>query len=451
MSLRIYNTMSRKKEEFVPLTPGKIGMYVCGVTVYDYCHIGHARVMISFDVIARYLRHQGYEVTFVRNITDVDDKIIDRAKELGISPEDLTGKFIRAFHEDMEALGVEPVSKEPRATYHITEMQQLINSLILKGYAYESNGSVYFRVGKLENPGKLSGRIPEPESDDGDKRDVADFALWKRKEDYGWDSPWGIGRPGWHVECSAMSMKYLGETFDIHGGGLDLVFPHHENEIAQSESYTGKPLANYWMHNGFVTLGDKMSKSTGNYVTIRDALKDYEGEVLRMFVLSSHYRSPVDYTKENLESAKAGLNRLYEALRRAEEFLGEVIPDSEKGYFPSFLEAMDDDFNTPEALSDLFLLASNINRAIDDKNEKVATILSTSLLFHGNLLGLLNESPVEWFKRGVDASEVESLISKREEHRKRKEYIEADAIREELENRGIVLQDGPDKVVWGVR
>ena len=383
MSLRVYNTLSGKKEEFQPLVPGKVDMYVCGVTVYDYCHIGHARANIVFDIVYRYLQYSDYDVTYVRNYTDVDDKIINRANERGISSKQLAEEFIRAFDEDMAALGLRKPTHEPKATEYIDRIIVLAEQLIEKGMAYESGGDVYYSVEKFPAYLKLSKRNME-EMQAGariapgeQKRNPMDFALWKAAKpgEPSWESPWGPGRPGWHIECSAMSSSLLGETFDIHGGGRDLIFPHHENEIAQSEGVSGKPFVKYWLHNGFVNLNqEKMSKSLGNFFTIRDILQSYDPEVVRFFILTAHYRSPVDFSDQNLKDARAGLSRFYEALQAAADAV-EGVPESQvvaqegEELEAQFRAAMDDDFNTPEALAVLFDLVREINRLRENDNK----------------------------------------------------------------------------------
>ncbi|MBP8024747.1 MAG: cysteine--tRNA ligase, partial [Chromatiaceae bacterium] len=367
--LQIHNSLTRHKADFVPLEPGKVRLYVCGMTVYDLCHLGHARVMVVFDVVYRYLQHLGYEVTYVRNITDIDDKIITRANERGEAFADLTARFIQAMHEDAAALGVLPPSAEPRATAHIAEILAMIQTLIAKGHAYAAdNGDVYYAVASFPGYGRLSGKDPaelragsrvEP---DEAKRDPLDFALWKAAKlgEPAWESPWGPGRPGWHIECSAMSTCCLGNHFDIHGGGADLQFPHHENEIAQSEGATGEPFVNIWMHNGFVRVNEeKMSKSLGNFFTVREILARYRPEEVRYFILTSHYRSPLNYDEEHLEQARGALTRFYTALRG----LPIAAPVGGEALRARFAAAMDDDFNTPEALAALFDLAREINRA----------------------------------------------------------------------------------------
>ncbi|MEJ2700309.1 MAG: cysteine--tRNA ligase, partial [Desulfuromonadales bacterium] len=393
MTLRVYNTMSGRKEEFHPLHPGKVGMYVCGVTVYDYCHIGHARANIVFDVIYRYLRYAGFDVNYVRNYTDVDDKIIKRANERGISSKELSEEFIRAFDEDMAALNLDLPTCQPKATDYIGEIIAMVQNLVDKGIAYAAGGDVYYSVEKFPNYLKLSKRTME-EMQAGariapgeQKRNPMDFALWKAAKpgEPSWDSPWGPGRPGWHIECSAMSSTLLGDTFDIHGGGRDLIFPHHENEIAQSEGVTGKPFVRYWLHNGFVNVNqEKMSKSLGNFFTIRDILQKYDAEVVRFFILSAHYRSPIDFSDQNLEDARAGLSRFYEALKVAGEAI-EGCPQVEGGAEEAdllearFREAMDDDFNTALAIGHLFEGARTVNRLVGEKKfrkhpEKVAAV-----------------------------------------------------------------------------
>jgi len=460
MTLKIYNDLHRRKEVFEPLEPGKVRMYVCGMTVYDYCHLGHARVVVVFDVVYRYLRARGYDVTYVRNITDIDDKIIQRANEQGIPFHELTRKFIDAMHEDFEALHVEPPTIEPRATEHIDEILRMIQMLLERGHAYVAeNGDVYYDVRSFPEYGKLSGKSIDDleagarvEPGEG-KRDPLDFALWKAAKpgEPAWDSPWGKGRPGWHIECSAMSTSALGDTFDIHGGGADLTFPHHENEIAQSEGATGHPFVRYWMHNGFVRVKEeKMSKSLGNFFTIREILEHYRPEEVRYFILTSHYRSPLNYDEEHLLNARRALDRLYTALRG----LPEAEPGEADQYVEAFNAAMDDDFNTPEALAVLFELVREINRVRGEDEHKAAR-MAAELKRLGGILGILQEDPEQWFKgapaaseQGLSDEEIEALIQQRIEARKAKNWAEADRIRDQLKAQGIVLEDGPQGTTW---
>ena len=412
MSLKIYNTMTRRKEEFVPLREGRVGIYACGVTVYDFSHIGHARAMVVFDVVQRYLRWCGYDVVFVRNYTDIDDKIINRAHEEGVGFNEIAERFITEFDRDMAALGVQTPTYTPRATEHIRDMIVLIQTLIAKGIAYEIDGDVYFSVKRFPGYGKLSGKNLDElmagarvEIDER-KQSPLDFALWKKSKQNEpfWESPWGNGRPGWHIECSVMSQKYLGETFDIHGGGMDLIFPHHENEIAQSEAATGKPFARYWMHNGFVNINqEKMSKSLGNFLMIRDVLKSYHPEAIRLFLLSNHYRSPIDFTDKIMDEATVSLDKIYAALERTEG----VIQRSEKtgDSWQKFAEAMDDDFNTAKGIGILFDAVRNINRLMDehsgnipDDSRKILEAELSDILKIGDILGILTESPKTFFK-----------------------------------------------------
>ena len=460
--LKIYNSLSGRKEAFKPLVPGQVRMYVCGMTVYDYCHIGHARgVMVAFDVITRYLRYKGYQVTYVRNITDVDDKIFKRAAENGEPYQQLTERFIAAMHEDERALGVLPPDLEPRATAHMDQILNMIGTLIAKGYAYAAaNGDVYYRIDKFKDYGKLSKRNLEDlragarvEIDEA-KQSPLDFVLWKAAKpgEAAWESPWGPGRPGWHIECSAMSTCCLGETFDIHGGGPDLKFPHHENEIAQSEAATGKPYVQIWMHAGAVRVdNEKMSKSLGNFFTIRDVLAKYNPEVVRYFLISSHYRSPINYSEENLKQAQQSLERFYTALRQAAVSAGVKgqFVDAERleAYRNRFIDAMDDDFNTPEALALLFELVKEINKAPDKSAQLV------DLLKHlAGLLGLLQQSPEAFLQGtaapGISAEEVEALIAARNAARAEKEWAKADQLRDELIANGILLDDGREGTSW---
>ncbi len=457
MSLRIYNDLHNRKEEFQPIEPGKIRMYVCGMTVYDYCHLGHARMIVVFDVVYRYLKARGYDVTYVRNITDIDDKIIQRANEQGIPFHELTGKFIDAMHEDLAALGVEPPSQEPRATEHIDEILEMIQKLIDNGHAYVTDsGDVYYSVSSFPEYGKLSGKSIEDlqagarvESSD-EKCDPLDFALWKAAKpgEPAWDSPWGKGRPGWHIECSAMSTKALGDTFDIHGGGADLTFPHHENEIAQSEGATCHHFVNYWMHNGFVRVNDeKMSKSLGNFFTIREIMQHYRPEEIRYFILTSHYRSPLNYDEEHLLNARQALNRFYTALRG----LPEAEPGDADKWLEAFNEAMDDDFNTPEALAAMFELVREINKVRGEDQARAARMAAT-LKQMGAVLGILQDDPEQWLRGGVgdglSDEEIETLIQQRLDARKEKNWAEADRIRDELKEKGVILEDGAGGTTW---
>lgn len=481
MSLRVYNTMSGRKEVFEPLQPGKVGMYVCGVTVYDYCHIGHARANVVFDVIYRYLQFIGYDVTYVRNYTDVDDKIIKRANERGITSDDLAGEFIQAFDEDMARLGLADPTVQPKATHHIDHIIALVQRLIERGIAYESGGDVYFSVENFPSYLKLSKRNMDEMRSGAriapgeQKRNPMDFALWKAAKpgEPAWESPWGPGRPGWHIECSAMAMEYLGESFDIHGGGKDLVFPHHENEIAQSEGATGKPFVKYWLHNGFVNVNqEKMSKSLGNFFTIRDILKSYDPEVLRFFILTAHYRSPIDFSDQNLQEARLGLSRFYEALQVAREVLdaspaSDSVSEAGKTLEAAFREAMDDDFNTAAAIGHLFEAVRTINRLVTEKGfrknrEKLAEVraLYETLLKLGGVLGIFASDPAIWLRQmnlalltatGYSEADMEEFIRQRQEARKNKDFTRADEIRDELAAKGIQLLDGPQGTTWKVR
>lgn len=460
--LKIYNTLTRKKEEFRPREAGKVRMYVCGLTTYDYCHIGHARMFVAFDVVVRYLRHRGYEVTYVRNITDIDDKILRRARETGEYFSDLTERFIAATREDEAALNVLVPDAEPRATAHIDEIISMITTLIKKEYAYKvRNGDVYYSVRQFPRYGRLSNKNPEELLDGARievgelKRDPRDFALWKAAADgeVGWDSPWGYGRPGWHIECSAMSTCCLGESFDIHGGGSDLMFPHHENEIAQSEAATGKSFASVWMHNGSVRVdNEKMSKSLGNFFTVRDVLKQYPAEVVRYLLAASHYRSPINYSDQSLKQAWSALERLYTALRGTEPETARELANSR--FEKAFCAAMDDDFNTPEALGALFDLTREVNRQKDSDPDR-ANELARLLQRLGAVLGILEEEPGQFLRRSaadstVDAEEVESLIARRREARAEKDFALADEIRDRLSAMNVVVEDGPGGSTWRV-
>ena len=457
MSLRIYNDLHNQKEVFQPIEPGKVRMYVCGMTVYDYCHLGHARMIVVFDVVYRYLKARGYDVTYVRNITDIDDKIIQRANERGEPFTELTQRFIDAMHEDLAALGVQDPTMEPRATEHIDEILEMIQKLIDNDHAYVTDsGDVYYSVTSFPEYGKLSGKSIEDlqagarvESSE-EKRDPLDFALWKAAKpgEPAWDSPWGKGRPGWHIECSAMSTKALGDTFDIHGGGADLTFPHHENEIAQSEGATCHHFVNYWMHNGFVRVNDeKMSKSLGNFFTIREIMQHYRPEEIRYFILTSHYRSPLNYDEEHLINARQALNRFYTALRG----LPEAEPGDAGQWLDAFNEAMDDDFNTPEALAAMFELVREINKAREQDQRKAARMAAT-LKQMGAVLGILQDDPEQWLRGGAEGGlsdeEIETLIQQRLDARQEKNWAEADRIRDELKEKGVILEDGAGGTTW---
>ncbi|NWO06331.1 MAG: cysteine--tRNA ligase [Alteromonadaceae bacterium] len=457
--MRIYNTLTRQKEEFKPIEPGKVRMYVCGMTVYDYCHLGHARVLVAFDVVTRYLRHRGYQVNYVRNITDIDDKILARADENGEVYSDLTGRMIKAMHEDEAKLGVLPPTDEPRATAFIDDIIAMIHKLISSGHAYAAdNGDVYFAVESFADYGKLSkkkledllagARVDVQEA----KRSPADFALWKAAKpgEVSWDSPWGEGRPGWHIECSAMSAKCLGDTFDIHGGGPDLMFPHHENEIAQSECATGHTFVHTWMHAGAIRVNkEKMSKSLGNFFTIREILESYPPEVVRYFLVSSHYRSQVDYSEENLEEAGRTLSRLYHALRGITPAKEGEVPETD--FDRQFAEAMDDDFNTAGAIAVLHQVANEINQFRRDGDAEQARRSAAVLVRLGGILGLLQQSPDAFFQADtgeLSAADIEAMIQARAEARKAKDFAEADRIRDELLEKGIILDDSREGTSW---
>ena len=458
--LKIYNDLTRQKETFQPLEAGKVRMYVCGMTVYDLCHLGHARVMVVFDVVYRYLQSSGYDVTYIRNITDIDDKIINRANERDVPFLELTETFIKAMHEDADALGILRPNDEPKATQHMDEILDMIDRLIEKEHAYAAeNGDVYYDVRSFPEYGKLSGKsIEDLQSgarvEPGEaKRDPLDFALWKaaKPEEPAWDSPWGRGRPGWHIECSAMSTTALGDTFDIHGGGADLTFPHHENEIAQSEGATGHPFVKYWMHNGFVRINDeKMSKSLGNFFTVREILERYRAEEVRYFILTSQYRSPLNYDTEHLDNARAALTRFYTALRG----LPEADPSGGEAYEKRFREAMDDDFNTPEALAVLFDLVREINR-LKESDTAAAAALAGVLKQLGDVLGILQDDPEAYLRGGAQSGDdalsdekIESMIQARIDARAGKNWAEADRIRDELQAAGIILEDGAQGTTW---
>jgi cysteinyl-tRNA synthetase len=484
MALRVYNTLSGQKEEFRPLVPGQVGMYVCGVTVYDYCHLGHARANIVFDIVFRYLQYAGYRVTYVRNYTDVDDKIINRANERGISSQELAETFIRAFDEDMAALGLAAPTHQPKATEYIPQIIAITERLVAAGLAYAAGGDVYYSVDKFPDYLKLSKRNME-EMQAGariapgeQKRNPMDFALWKAAKpgEPSWDSPWGPGRPGWHIECSAMSSSLLGDSFDIHGGGRDLIFPHHENEIAQSEGASGQPFVKYWLHNGFVNVNqEKMSKSLGNFFTIRDILAKYDPEVVRFFILTAHYRSPIDFSDQQLDEAVLALSRCYEALDQA----GKVASGPAAGApLPAelqeaaakldeleqrFREAMDDDFNTAQAIGHLFEGVRALNRllsAADPATHAAIAAGRATLLRLGEVLGLFGSAPADWLARqagrrlqesGLDAAAIEVLIAERQAARKNRDFARADQVRDELAAKGVELLDSRDGTTWKVK
>jgi cysteinyl-tRNA synthetase len=483
MSLRVYNTLTGQKEEFRPLVPGEVGMYVCGVTVYDFCHLGHARANIVFDVVFRYLQYAGYRVNYVRNYTDVDDKIINRANERGISSRELAETYIRAFDEDMAALGLATPTHQPKATEFIPQIIALVERLIARGLAYEAAGDVYYSIDKFPGYLKLSKRTME-EMQAGariapgeQKHNPMDFALWKAAKpgEPSWESPWGPGRPGWHIECSAMSSTLLGDSFDIHGGGRDLIFPHHENEIAQSEGASGKPFVRYWLHNGFVNVNqEKMSKSLGNFFTIRDILARYDAEVVRFFILTAHYRSPIDFADQQLDEAGHALARCYEALDQA----GRVNVQAGRGDIPAeladavtrldelesrFCEAMDDDFNTAQAIGHLFEGVRALNRLLAVENPALQGAIAegrANLLRLGGVLGLFGSDPADWLARqaqrrlaasGLDATVIEGLIAERQAARKERNFARADQIRDELAAQGVLLLDGPAGTDWKLK
>jgi cysteinyl-tRNA synthetase len=454
MSLRIYNTLSRELEEFSPLVPGHVRMYVCGMTIYDLCHIGHARMMMAFDVVQRWLKASGYQVTYVRNITDIDDKIIKRAVERGITIRALTDEMITAMHQDIGALGIEPPTLEPRATEYVPQMLQIISTLEQKGLAYRAScGDVNYAVRKFPGYGKLSGksldelRAGERVAVLDGKQDPLDFVLWKAAKesepaDAKWDSTYGQGRPGWHIECSAMSCQTLGESFDIHGGGADLQFPHHENEIAQSEGANGKPLARFWVHNGFVRVdNEKMSKSLGNFFTIRDVLAQYDAETVRFFIIRAHYRSALNYSDAHLDDARSSLKRLYTALSLVAP--DTVAIDWSEPYPARFKAAMDDDFGTPEAIAVLFDLAGVVNRS---GSAHLAGVLKAL----GACLGLLQGSPAAFLKAGagLDDASIQTLIAQRAAAKLARDFAGADRIRQDLLAQGIVLKDSAAGTSW---
>ncbi len=474
--LKIFDTAKRKLVEFKPLKDNKVGMYVCGVTVYDNCHIGHARSAVSFDIIYRYLKYKGFDVTFVKNFTDVDDKIINRANEEGISGDDVAAKYIEEFYKDMSAIGIEKPTYEPKATEHIEEIINIVQKLVDKGYAYEIDGDVYYRVDKFKEYGKLSHKnIDELKSGarieiNDKKENPLDFALWKKSKENepAWKSPWGMGRPGWHIECSAMSMKYLGETFDIHGGGEDLIFPHHENEIAQSEAATGKEFVKYWMHNAFVKINkEKMSKSLGNFFTIKDILKQFNGETLRYFLLLTHYRSPIDFSFDGLNAAKEALNRYYNFIKRLEDTQFDTknskkdkeMEELLNNALSLFEEAMDDDFNSSKAIGLIFHNIKQFNVYLDVcekesvkphkpyKDKFLDTVDRIS-----SVLGVFDTISGRWFEpEGVDIQWIEDKIKERSQARKNRDFEKADAIRGELARTGVMVEDTKDSTRWKIK
>ncbi len=485
MTITVFDTKTNDKVPLQPLEPGHVKIYVCGITAYDYCHIGHARSALVFDMIVRYLRHRGYRVTYVRNFTDIDDKIINRAREQGTTCEELAERFIRAFHEDMDRLGVLPADMEPRATDHIPEIIDMVQTLIDRGYAYQAGNDVYYSVEKFKDYGALSRRSLEDMQAGARvavnelKRNPLDFVLWKGSKpgEPTWDSPWGPGRPGWHIECSAMSRKLLGDSFDIHGGGKDLIFPHHENEIAQSVGATGASFVQVWIHHGFVTIKDeKMSKSLGNFLTIRDVLDHYEPEVLRYFVFTTHYRKPLDFSETAMQDAEHGLERLYQcvaaidALPKGKAGRPSAIPDADREHLAAledrFHAAMDNDFNTAQGLGVLFDAMKTMNRVRQNLGRKVSSDdvgflrdRARKLTELANILGLLTEEPAAYLARrrekhlaalDITVAEIEEKIAQRAAARKERDWARADAIRDELLARGIELKDGPEGTSWEI-
>jgi cysteinyl-tRNA synthetase len=469
MSLKIYNTLTRKKEKFIPIKKGEVGMYICGPTVYNYIHIGNARPFIIFEVVRRFLKFKGYKVRYIQNLTDIDDKMINKARELNISVSELAEKFIQEYFIDADSLNIERADVYPRATEHIAEIIELLKGLEEKGYAYEIDGDVFFDVYKFKNYGKLSGqdieelKIGARVEVDERKRDAIDFALWKKAKEGepSWDSPWGKGRPGWHIECSAMSMKYLGKTFDIHAGGSDLIFPHHENEIAQSEANNNQQYVRYWMHNGYLCLNNqKMSKSLGNIMKVRDIIQKYKGEVIRYFILSAHYRSPLNFSEEQLQQAQNSLQRLNNIIYNVKHLLkqdkfkkskdkdDELILEKRKEGEQQFIKAMDDDFNTPVALSRLFGFAKDVNIYLNSPSLKNKIILEEIIKFYQDLaskvLGILKD-----FDREQSfEQEIKKLIEDREKARKEKNWEKSDKIRDELKRKGVILEDTTEGVRW---
>mgnify|MGYP000200150033 CR=1 FL=1 len=459
--ISIYNTLTQRKEELQPIEPGKLKIYVCGITVYDYCHLGHARMLMAFDVVTRYLRYRGLDVTYVRNITDIDDKILNRAQENGELFTDVTSRFIKAMHEDEEALGIKRPDQEPRATAHIDQIIAMIETLVEKDFAYRAaNGDVYFAVTNFPDYGKLSKKRLDELLDGARvevgelKRDPRDFVLWKASPDdgVGWDSPWGYGRPGWHIECSAMSNCALGDNFDIHGGGSDLLFPHHENEIAQSEAANGCTFANIWMHNGALRVdNEKMSKSLDNFFTIREVLKQYEAEVVRFLLISSHYRSPINYSEQTLQQAGKGLERFYHCLKDLDVASARSLTNSR--FEKAFQQAMDDDFNTPEAFGVLYDMVSEINR-LKAEDAQQANELGALLVRLGDVLGVLQSDPEEFLRRDADATldsdAIDQLVAERDAARASKDWARADEIRDQLTALNVVVEDKAGGSSWRI-
>lgn len=482
MSLRVYNSRTRQKEDFVSLEKNRVGMYVCGVTVYDYCHIGHARAAAVFDTIFRYLKHLGRQVNYVRNFTDIDDKIIKRAQEENMSWREVSQKYIRAFHEDMGKLNIETPTMEPRAADHIPEMIGMISSLVERGKAYNADGDVFYSVPSFADYGRLSGKNTEDLLSGARvevneiKRNPLDFALWKKSKpsEPAWDSPWGPGRPGWHIECSAMSARCLGETFDIHGGGQDLIFPHHENEIAQSQGASGKEPVKYWVHNGFVNIDkEKMSKSLGNFLTLREIYKRRHPEALRLFLISSHYRSPIDFSEKNIEDMQTVLIRFYKGIESAETFTGDKksaeIPAFNERVKSSplmrkFEEAMNDDFNTAVALALLNEELKEINKSVEERGAnrdcRDLQVRLAGLKKAGNVLGLFFQTPKEFqseiFKLKnqdlqLDVGKIETLIAARNSARKTRDWSKADQYRNDLKAMGVIIEDAPNGTEWKLK
>lgn len=464
--MKLYNTLTRKKEEFVPLVPGEVKMYVCGPTVYNFFHIGNGRTFIVFDTVRRYFEYRGYKVRFIQNFTDIDDKMIKRANEEKITVKEVGDKYIKEYYTDADALNIERATVNPRATEYIDDIIEFVSALIEKGYAYEVDGDVYFRTKKFDGYGKLSGKnIEELQvgasqrvSLDERKEDPMDFAIWKaqKPEEPAWKCPWGMGRPGWHIECSCMAKKLLGDTIDIHAGGMDLEFPHHENEIAQSEALTGKTFANYWLHSAYVNVNNqKMSKSLNNFFTARDVLKEYDSDVIRFFMLSAHYRIQINFSKELLDSAKASVERLYNTIGNLENLIDEVsredMNEEEKDYIDSlnkyrekYIQKMDDDFNTADAITVLFELSKDLNTNLNANSSKEVVSKALGVLRElGAPLGILQKST-----KGSLEDEIEALIEARQKARKEKNFAEADKIRDDLKARGIVLEDTPQGVRW---
>lgn len=473
--IKTFNTLTRQKEEIVPHEGNKIRMYACGPTVYDSAHLGHARSAVSFDIVQRFLRYAGYDVTFVRNYTDVDDKIIKRANELGVEPKEISEKYIQEYKDDMASIGVQTPDVEPKVTEHIDQIIEMIEKIMEKGFAYQKGGDVFFSVRKFEEYGKLSGRSVDSMLDgvridlNENKEDALDFALWKsaKEGEPSWPSPWGEGRPGWHIECSVMSMEYLGSNFEIHGGGKDLIFPHHENEIAQSEAASGEKFTKYWLHNGLIQINsEKMSKSLGNFFTVQNAVKRWSPESIRLFFLSHHYQNPADFSEKVMDDTESSLERIYTTLKRANELdkqsdsTDSELETTTRKFSENWFNSMCDNFNTADSIGNLFDLIRAINKSIDSNGWTISLNYALEeIAKFGKVLGILEKDPDEYLKsrkssenlEGITTDQIESLIKERENARAEKNWSRADEIRDELDSKGIVLEDKPDGTLWKVK